>query len=201
MPWQLAELELSELLVAAATRHAAEGRPAEARAAYEKVLRLEEWGIGESSEAGDQRDNAEETLRRWWGCKVHALFRLLCGHHDAGRREEADAVSLTLTLTFTQTRTLTLLTLTLLTLTLTLTLTRREEADAVSALLSSTEDEFLSSAVQARHRPAHPTRHRPHAPTILSPQPSWPTPPGPSLVAHPLAVPPQKWEPREGHQP
>ena len=162
MPWQLAELELSELLVAAATRHAAEGRPAEARAAYEKVLRLEEWGIGESSEAGDQRDNAEETLRRWWGCKVHALFRLLCGHHDAGRREEADAVS---------------------------------------ALLSSTEDEFLSSAVQARHRLAHPTRHRPHAPTILSPQPSWPTPPGPSLVAHPLAVPPQKWEPREGHQP
>ena len=155
MPWQLAELELSELLVAAATRHAAEGRPAEARAAYEKVLRLEEWGIGESSEAGDQRDNAEETLRRWWGCKVHALFRLLCGHHDAGRREEADAVS---------------------------------------ALLSSTEDEFLSSAVQARHRLAHPTRHRPHAPTIL-PR----SPPGPPLLAHPLAVPPQKWEPREGH--
>jgi len=112
VPWQLAELELSELLVAAATRHSAEGRPAEARAAYEKVLRLEEWGIGESSEAGDQRDNAEETLRRWWGCKVHALFRLLCSHHDAGRRDEADAVS---------------------------------------TLLSTTEDEFLSSAVQARH--------------------------------------------------
>ena len=122
MPWQLAELELSELLVAAATRHAAEGRPAEARAAYEKVLRLEEWGIGESSEAGDQRDNAEETLRRWWGCKVHALFRLLCGHHDAGRREEADAVSLALTFILNQARTLTLLILILLTLTLTLTL-------------------------------------------------------------------------------
>ena len=179
MPWQLAELELSELLVAAATRHAAEGRPAEARAAYEKVLRLEEWGIGESSEAGDQRDNAEETLRRWWGCKVHALFRLLCGHHDAGRREEADAVSLALTFILNQARTLTLLILILLTLTL--TLTRREAADAVSALLSSTEDEFLSSAVQARHRPAHPTRHRPHAPTILSRGP-----PGPPLVAHPF---------------
>ena len=25
--------------------------------------------------------------------RLHALFRLLCAHHDAGRREEADAVS------------------------------------------------------------------------------------------------------------
>ena len=69
---QLAELELAEMLVAAAPLHAAAGRADEARAAYERVLRLEEWGIGESSAAGDQRDNAEETLRRWWGCKVHA---------------------------------------------------------------------------------------------------------------------------------
>ena len=64
-----------------------------ARAQYERVLRIEEWGIGESERAGDQHDNAEETLRHWWCERSHALFRLLCLHHDAGRADEAAEVS------------------------------------------------------------------------------------------------------------
>ena len=51
-----------------------------------------EWGVAETESAGDQIDNAEETLKRWWTERCHALFRLLCLHHDSGRTTAAFAI-------------------------------------------------------------------------------------------------------------
>lgn len=45
-----------------------------ARAVYERVLRLEEWGVCEDASGGDQVDNSEETLRLWRCERLHALL-------------------------------------------------------------------------------------------------------------------------------
>ena len=90
---QVSELELCEKLNLAASWHSALDEHDAARANYERVLRIEEWGIAEDASAGDQMDNAEETMRRWRAELCHTLFRLLCLHHNAGRHEEADKVS------------------------------------------------------------------------------------------------------------
>mgnify|MGYP001982710462 CR=1 FL=1 len=90
---QREELTLCERLNLVGALLSSLGDKEGARAQYERVLRIEEWGIGESERAGDQHDNAEETLRHWWCERSHALFRLLCLHHDAGRADEAAEVS------------------------------------------------------------------------------------------------------------
>ncbi|KAL3897739.1 MAG: hypothetical protein SGPRY_012988, partial [Prymnesium sp.] len=87
--------ELAEKLNEKGSLHtalAALGHPDErehAVGAYERVLRVFEWGVAETKSAGDQVDNAPETLRRWWAEQCHALFRLLCLHHDSGRGDAA----------------------------------------------------------------------------------------------------------------
>ncbi len=90
---QLCELELCERLNALGACHGLLGETGEARAAYERVGRIYEWGILENEGAGHQVDNAEETLRRWGHERIHALFRLLCMHYDEGRAAEAEAAS------------------------------------------------------------------------------------------------------------
>ena len=83
---QVSELELCEKLNLAASWHSALDEHDAARANYERVLRIEEWGIAEDASAGDQMDNAEETMRRWRAELCHTLFRLLCLQHNAGRQ-------------------------------------------------------------------------------------------------------------------
>ena len=75
---QTAELELCHELNTAASWHKVLGELEEARSLHERVLRIYEWGIVEDESAGDQQDNAEETLRRWRLERCHTLFRLLC---------------------------------------------------------------------------------------------------------------------------
>ena len=84
------ELMLCERLNLIAAFHVALGDPDAARACYERVGRVFEWGVAEDGSAGDQHDNAEETLRQWWCERAHSLFRLICLHHDGGRSAEAD---------------------------------------------------------------------------------------------------------------
>ena len=57
-----------------AALHVALGDAEAARAVYERVLRLEEWGVCEDASGGDQVDNAEETLRLWRCERLHALL-------------------------------------------------------------------------------------------------------------------------------
>ena len=90
---QTAELELCHELNTAASWHKVLGELEEARSLHERVLRIHEWGIVENESAGDQQDNAEETLRRWRLERCHTLFRLLCLHRDAGRNDAADDAS------------------------------------------------------------------------------------------------------------
>ena len=89
---QLAELELCESLVAAAALHAAARPPraAEAREAYERAAargvghRREQRGDDQIDNAGDPPPMVGRRCARSSGCLPH---------HDAARRDEADAVS------------------------------------------------------------------------------------------------------------
>ena len=90
---QLLELELCERLNTCGSWLCTLGEPEAARERYERVLRIEEWGIGEDESAGHQEDNSVETLRRWQLEKCHTLFRLTCLHYNAGRNDEASDAS------------------------------------------------------------------------------------------------------------